>query len=177
MVTAVTRGSGALRPHAAPTKCTAVPMPPSVTWPTGAACHPPVTSPWAPPSPPGSASPQRQVRGVPPRVGGALTVPTEGARRWGGGTVTLCVCVPAVVLRQVLCPDGRSACPDGQSECPDDATCCMTATGAWGCCPMPQVWGGRMTRGHWGGRGQMTRGHWRGAGTDDTGTLEGGGDG
>ncbi|NXV81522.1 GRN protein, partial [Atlantisia rogersi] len=30
-------------------------------------------------------------------------------------------------------------CPDGQSECPDDATCCMTASGAWGCCPMPQA--------------------------------------
>uniref|UniRef100_A0A8B9FCY4 Granulins domain-containing protein n=1 Tax=Amazona collaria TaxID=241587 RepID=A0A8B9FCY4_9PSIT len=25
-------------------------------------------------------------------------------------------------------------CPDGQSECPDDATCCVTASGAWGCC-------------------------------------------
>ncbi|NXY91302.1 GRN protein, partial [Alcedo cyanopectus] len=30
-------------------------------------------------------------------------------------------------------------CPDGQSECPDGATCCMTAEGAWGCCPMPQA--------------------------------------
>ncbi|XP_072742193.1 progranulin isoform X1 [Ciconia boyciana] len=30
-------------------------------------------------------------------------------------------------------------CPDGQSECPDNATCCMTASGAWGCCPMPQA--------------------------------------
>ncbi|NXW26066.1 GRN protein, partial [Circaetus pectoralis] len=30
-------------------------------------------------------------------------------------------------------------CPDGQSECPDDATCCMTASGTWGCCPMPQA--------------------------------------
>ncbi|NWU19055.1 GRN protein, partial [Dyaphorophyia castanea] len=30
-------------------------------------------------------------------------------------------------------------CPDGQSECPDDATCCVTGSGAWGCCPMPQA--------------------------------------
>uniref|UniRef100_A0A8C9MYV9 Granulin precursor n=1 Tax=Serinus canaria TaxID=9135 RepID=A0A8C9MYV9_SERCA len=30
-------------------------------------------------------------------------------------------------------------CPDGQSECPDDATCCVTSSGAWGCCPMPQA--------------------------------------
>ncbi|NXN96026.1 GRN protein, partial [Rhinopomastus cyanomelas] len=30
-------------------------------------------------------------------------------------------------------------CPDGQSECPDNATCCVTASGAWGCCPMPQA--------------------------------------
>ncbi|NXE99728.1 GRN protein, partial [Menura novaehollandiae] len=30
-------------------------------------------------------------------------------------------------------------CPDGQSECPDDATCCVTASGTWGCCPMPQA--------------------------------------
>ncbi|NXT29833.1 GRN protein, partial [Syrrhaptes paradoxus] len=30
-------------------------------------------------------------------------------------------------------------CPDGQSECPDNATCCVTPSGTWGCCPMPQV--------------------------------------
>ncbi|NWH78576.1 GRN protein, partial [Piaya cayana] len=30
-------------------------------------------------------------------------------------------------------------CPDGQSECPDNATCCLTASGAWGCCPMPEA--------------------------------------
>ncbi|NXY38268.1 GRN protein, partial [Pomatorhinus ruficollis] len=30
-------------------------------------------------------------------------------------------------------------CPDGQSECPDDATCCVTSSGTWGCCPMPQA--------------------------------------
>ncbi|KAF1450274.1 hypothetical protein FQV07_0009542, partial [Pygoscelis papua] len=30
-------------------------------------------------------------------------------------------------------------CPDGQSECPDNATCCVTASGTWGCCPMPQA--------------------------------------
>ncbi|NWQ92185.1 GRN protein, partial [Burhinus bistriatus] len=30
-------------------------------------------------------------------------------------------------------------CPDGQSECPDDATCCVTTSGTWGCCPMPQA--------------------------------------
>ncbi|NXW66897.1 GRN protein, partial [Eurystomus gularis] len=47
--------------------------------------------------------------------------------------------------RKSLTPSPLSAapravpCPDGQSECPDDATCCMTASGAWGCCPMPQA--------------------------------------
>ncbi|KAK2512548.1 Grn [Columba guinea] len=36
---------------------------------------------------------------------------------------------PAVTLRQVLCPDGRSACPDG-------ATCCQLSLGQYGCCPL-----------------------------------------
>ncbi|XP_065507328.1 progranulin isoform X2 [Caloenas nicobarica] len=36
---------------------------------------------------------------------------------------------PAVTLRQVLCPDGRSACPDG-------ATCCEMPSGQYGCCPL-----------------------------------------
>ncbi|NXX81337.1 GRN protein, partial [Urocolius indicus] len=35
----------------------------------------------------------------------------------------------AGVLRQVLCPDGRSACPDG-------ATCCQLPTRQFGCCPL-----------------------------------------
>ncbi|KAM9214958.1 LOW QUALITY PROTEIN: progranulin [Leptosomus discolor] len=40
----------------------------------------------------------------------------------------------------ILSPAPRAVpCPDGQSECPDDATCCVTASGAWGCCPMPQA--------------------------------------
>ncbi|NXK56922.1 GRN protein, partial [Chauna torquata] len=30
-------------------------------------------------------------------------------------------------------------CPDGSSECPRNATCCVTPSGAWGCCPMPQA--------------------------------------
>nr|XP_021395547.2 progranulin isoform X1 [Lonchura striata domestica]XP_031362931.1 progranulin isoform X1 [Lonchura striata domestica] len=34
-----------------------------------------------------------------------------------------------VALRQVLCPDGRSACPDG-------ATCCQLSPGQYGCCPL-----------------------------------------
>ncbi|XP_074019021.1 progranulin [Numenius arquata] len=36
---------------------------------------------------------------------------------------------PAVALRQVLCPDGRSACPDG-------ATCCQLSSSQYGCCPL-----------------------------------------
>lgn len=32
-------------------------------------------------------------------------------------------------------------CPDGASECPQNTTCCGTASGAWGCCPMPEVRG------------------------------------
>ncbi|XP_074783117.1 progranulin [Athene noctua] len=34
-----------------------------------------------------------------------------------------------VALRQVLCPDGRSACPDG-------ATCCQLPSAQYGCCPL-----------------------------------------
>ncbi|NXT42020.1 GRN protein, partial [Pelecanoides urinatrix] len=34
-----------------------------------------------------------------------------------------------VTLRQVLCPDGRSACPDG-------ATCCQLPSAQYGCCPL-----------------------------------------
>lgn len=30
-------------------------------------------------------------------------------------------------------------CPDGASECPQNTTCCGTASGAWGCCPMPEA--------------------------------------
>ncbi|XP_027589864.1 progranulin isoform X1 [Pipra filicauda] len=41
-------------------------------------------------------------------------------------------CIPDPAPRAVPCPDGTS-------ECPDDATCCVTASGAWGCCPMPQA--------------------------------------
>ncbi|XP_053944646.1 progranulin isoform X3 [Cuculus canorus] len=36
---------------------------------------------------------------------------------------------PAVVLLQVLCPDGRSACPDG-------TTCCQLSLTEYGCCPL-----------------------------------------
>ncbi|XP_074973403.1 LOW QUALITY PROTEIN: progranulin [Phalacrocorax aristotelis] len=42
------------------------------------------------------------------------------------------LCITSPAPRAVPCPDGRS-------ECPDDATCCMTAGGTWGCCPMPQA--------------------------------------
>lgn len=69
----------------------------------------------------------------PPGAGVSLAVPTETTRQWGGGSVTLCVWVsPAVTLRQVLCPDGRSACPDG-------ATCCQLSLGQYGCCPLQNV--------------------------------------
>ncbi|XP_054032602.1 LOW QUALITY PROTEIN: progranulin [Dryobates pubescens] len=34
-----------------------------------------------------------------------------------------------VTLRQVLCPDGRSACPDG-------STCCQLPSAQYGCCPL-----------------------------------------
>lgn len=42
------------------------------------------------------------------------------------------LCVPSVALRQVLCPDGRSACPDG-------ATCCQLSPTQYGCCPLQNV--------------------------------------
>uniref|UniRef100_A0A3Q3GYU9 Granulins domain-containing protein n=1 Tax=Kryptolebias marmoratus TaxID=37003 RepID=A0A3Q3GYU9_KRYMA len=29
-------------------------------------------------------------------------------------------------------------CNDGVSECPNGMTCCETADGKWGCCPMPK---------------------------------------
>uniref|UniRef100_A0A663FIW6 Granulin precursor n=1 Tax=Aquila chrysaetos chrysaetos TaxID=223781 RepID=A0A663FIW6_AQUCH len=86
---------------------------------------------------------------------------------WGGGFSPLAALPPPLLSPQGVpcaggrhcCPrgsrcsaDGKSCitspapravpCPDGQSECPDDATCCMTASGTWGCCPMPQVPGG-----------------------------------
>uniref|UniRef100_A0A8B9T7H7 Granulin precursor n=1 Tax=Anas platyrhynchos TaxID=8839 RepID=A0A8B9T7H7_ANAPL len=35
-------------------------------------------------------------------------------------------------LRQVTCPDGRSACPDG-------ATCCQLPSAQYGCCPLQNV--------------------------------------
>uniref|UniRef100_A0A663FFJ7 Granulin precursor n=1 Tax=Aquila chrysaetos chrysaetos TaxID=223781 RepID=A0A663FFJ7_AQUCH len=83
---------------------------------------------------------------------------------WGGGFSPLAALPPPLLSPQGVpcaggrhcCPrgsrcsaDGKSCitspapravpCPDGQSECPDDATCCMTASGTWGCCPMPQA--------------------------------------
>ncbi|XP_006821257.2 progranulin-like, partial [Saccoglossus kowalevskii] len=30
-------------------------------------------------------------------------------------------------------------CPDGQSECPDGSTCCILASGQYGCCPLPKA--------------------------------------
>ncbi|XP_061185992.1 progranulin-like isoform X11 [Saccostrea echinata] len=30
-------------------------------------------------------------------------------------------------------------CPDGQHECKDRQTCCKTASGQWGCCPLPKA--------------------------------------
>lgn len=96
LVTAVTSGSGARRPRAVLTRCTAVPTPPSATWPTGAACHLPAMSPWAPRSPPGSASPQYQVRSVPLWVVGCPRCPLGGDTEVGRGHgEALCVCVPS----------------------------------------------------------------------------------
>ncbi|NXT79222.1 GRN protein, partial [Zapornia atra] len=51
-----------------------------------------------------------------------------------------CITPPGTGWRGHTCRAPRAIpCPDGQSECPDDATCCVTASGAWGCCPMPQA--------------------------------------
>ena len=30
-------------------------------------------------------------------------------------------------------------CPDGQSQCPDGNTCCLLASGQYGCCPLPSA--------------------------------------
>ena len=38
----------------------------------------------------------------------------------------------------VLCPDGKGTCPEG-------STCCLLASGQYGCCPLPKVaWGYRL---------------------------------
>ncbi|XP_027765710.1 granulins isoform X2 [Empidonax traillii] len=62
-----------------------------------------------------------------PCAGGQLCCP-QGSHCGADGES----CVPNPAPRAVPCPDGTS-------ECPDDATCCVTADGAWGCCPMPQA--------------------------------------
>uniref|UniRef100_A0A8B9TBW8 Granulin precursor n=1 Tax=Anas platyrhynchos TaxID=8839 RepID=A0A8B9TBW8_ANAPL len=49
-----------------------------------------------------------------------------------GGWLTVTPCPPAAPLRQVTCPDGRSACPDG-------ATCCQLPSAQYGCCPLQNV--------------------------------------
>lgn len=38
----------------------------------------------------------------------------------------------AVIVESVMCPDRRSECPDG-------STCCILATGRYGCCPLRNV--------------------------------------
>lgn len=49
----------------------------------------------------------------------------------GGDASPDCPLSPA---RDVKC-DGRTSCPDGN-------TCCRLISGAWGCCPLEEVWGG-----------------------------------
>ncbi|NXW90177.1 GRN protein, partial [Alopecoenas beccarii] len=56
---------------------------------------------------------------------------TRGSHRVGGTRVGL--------RRGTRGAPRAVPCPDGQSECPDNATCCVTTSGAWGCCPMPQA--------------------------------------
>ncbi|XP_061185987.1 multiple epidermal growth factor-like domains protein 6 isoform X6 [Saccostrea echinata] len=41
--------------------------------------------------------------------------------------------LPAVVKAESV------ICPDGQHECKDGQTCCKTASGQWGCCPVPNA--------------------------------------
>lgn len=36
-------------------------------------------------------------------------------------------------------PTENVKCPDGQSECRTGQTCCKTAAGNYGCCPLPKV--------------------------------------
>nr|XP_013003612.1 granulins isoform X2 [Cavia porcellus] len=40
--------------------------------------------------------------------------------------------LPAALPTSVICPDSRS-------QCPDDTTCCLLASGEYGCCPMPNA--------------------------------------
>ena len=34
---------------------------------------------------------------------------------------------------------GAVPCPGGKMSCPDGNTCCESATGEWGCCPLKKV--------------------------------------
>jgi len=40
--------------------------------------------------------------------------------------------LPSLKSKSVECPDGQSQCDDGQ-------TCCLLASGSWGCCPYPNA--------------------------------------
>lgn len=35
--------------------------------------------------------------------------------------------------------EGEQVCPDAHSMCTDGQTCCRLSTGAYGCCPLPEV--------------------------------------
>lgn len=74
---------------------------------------------------PGAPSPQRA--GTPHLLSPVTCGDTEV-----GGWLTVTPCPPAAPLRQVTCPDGRSACPDG-------ATCCQLPSAQYGCCPLQNV--------------------------------------
>ncbi|XP_038077891.1 uncharacterized protein LOC119745555 isoform X14 [Patiria miniata] len=38
-----------------------------------------------------------------------------------------------------LVPEPNVVCPGGSAQCPSGNTCCMLASGQWGCCPLPQA--------------------------------------
>uniref|UniRef100_A0A803WGA0 Granulins domain-containing protein n=1 Tax=Ficedula albicollis TaxID=59894 RepID=A0A803WGA0_FICAL len=68
---------------------------------------------------------------------------------------------PCLSPQAVCCSDGQHCCPQGTTcdlvhstctslggsacdevtSCPDGNTCCRLSSGAWGCCPLEQVWG------------------------------------
>ena len=48
---------------------------------------------------------------------------------------------PWVQKTPALARGGNVRC-DEETSCPDGNTCCRLSSGAWGCCPLEQVWGG-----------------------------------
>jgi len=45
--------------------------------------------------------------------------------------------IPAISAKLVA--SGSVVCPDQESTCPDGTTCCVLASGKYGCCPMPNA--------------------------------------